>query len=104
LLTRRRAFVPTTMSSAVQRPRASILVLGAAAAAPKRAHELRLRGHAAWIASSENADVAALPVVLIGADEAERRLFTRILAMLPYEPGNSAIISALPAVQPRSTM
>jgi CheY-like chemotaxis protein len=128
------------MSPEVPPSRASILVLGTAAAAPQRAHELRLRGHSVWVASNETelswlhgvanvrpdyalvdlnvvesdrvrvlahlaklASIADLPVVLIGADEEDERFFGRILAMLPCDPANTAVIAALPSPTRRTT-
>ncbi|HUQ05983.1 MAG TPA: hypothetical protein VM261_25950 [Kofleriaceae bacterium] len=42
------------------------------------------------------AAIAGLPVVLVGAEEDDARFFRRVLALFPCDPGNTAILSALP--------
>jgi hypothetical protein len=51
---------------------------------------VRTLAHLAKLAS-----IADLPVVLIGADEDDERFFGRILALLPCDPANTAVIAAL---------
>lgn len=122
-------------SQATSRP-ISVLVLGDVTVAQSRAHELRLRGFATFIAQDEAelswllgvaqirpnyavvdlsqpvgpgssrvlllvgmarlAAIAGLPVVLVGAEEDDARFFRRVLALFPCDPGNTAILSALP--------
>jgi DNA-binding NarL/FixJ family response regulator len=113
-----------------------VLVLGDAEVSARRAHQLRLRGLATWVASTEDeltwlldvakirpdhaivdldvpavfpptnrlhhlarlarlASIAELPVVLVGAEKEDEAFFRRVLALLPRDPGNSAIIKVL---------
>lgn len=121
------------MKSSSPYPAPSVLVLGEGSVAQHRAHDLRMRGYATWVASEERelrwlldiaqirpsyavvdlasastnrvktivsrarlASLAAVPVILIGADEGDERFFQRVLRILPCDPGSTAILSALP--------
>jgi siroheme synthase (precorrin-2 oxidase/ferrochelatase) len=114
-------------------PPPSVLVIGEGSVAQHRAHELRMKGYATWVASDERelrwlldiaqlrpsyavvdmastctnrvkmivararlAALAAVPVILVGADEGDERFFQRVLRILPCDPGSTAIVSALP--------
>lgn len=120
------------MSSATPSRNPAVLVLGDAEVAARRAHQLRLRGLATWVASTEDeltwllevaricpdhaivdltvppanrlqhlaklarlASKVELPVVLVGAEKEDKNFFRRVLALLPRDPGNSAIIKVL---------
>ncbi len=114
----------------------AVLVLGDVTVAQRRAHELRLRGFATFIAQDEAelswllgvaqirptyavvdlsspagpgttrvlqlvgmarlAAIAGVPVILVGAEEDDARFFRRVVALFPGDPGNTAILSALP--------
>lgn len=121
------------MQSSISPTPVAVLVLGAPQVAQKRAHQLRLRGFATFIAHEEPelnwllnvaqirpnyavvdlsgpssnrvvalvglarlAAIAGLPVVLVGAEDDDARFFHRVLALFPCDPGNTAILSALP--------
>jgi hypothetical protein len=121
------------MKSSSPHPAPSVLVIGEGAVAQHRAHDLRMRGYAAWVAFEERelrwlldiaqirpsyavvdlvsattnrvktivsrarlASIAAVPLILVGADDGDERFFERVLRILPCDPGSTAILSALP--------